>query len=376
MLNALFSRLPRFFILGLLVWAPLLSAQNLVKREPVSSLILSFAGDVYMSDEDNVRPGQDKTGSFLYQDLVPLLHGDDASFLDLNSPVTMQKTQRYPANANPVQVEAMVNSGFDVFSLANDHVTERGLAGVQESQVNWNNLWQRFPWIRFNGLKESASDGVRATIFTRKNKTLAFISLTYVPNSITQQKEAYGLVNAVDYENTTEWSNLLAYIKTLVSQTDLIIISCHGKDEDIGKQSWAQALYSLVDAGADIIWNHHRARYDQPVEFYKDRLIIHNNGTLLTDEVWDIKGNEEDFMMVAKGHSLLYRLSWYWYADKSQRFVVEAMPLSNYLHPQLGRLIIRSDDIRTLKSLPPVWRMYYERLLQGWSEDLNPGGEE
>lgn len=368
MLEKVFSRLP--IIVFLLVLMPL-PAQELPKREPVASLVFSFAGDVYMSDEGAGSKGS----SFLYQDLVPLLHGDDASFLNLNSPVTNRRTQRKPPNANPLQIEAMVNAGFDIFSLANDHVVEQGLQGIYESLSSWNSLWQRFPWIRYNGIKENTTDAIQASLFSRKNKNLAFLALVYRPSDLKQKKEAYNLVNTIDYHDATQWTALLAYIKELRRQVDLLIISCHGKEGAEDYESWAQTMRAFIDAGADIVWNHDRAQYNDPVEFYQDKLIIHNNGTLLTEEVWNAEGSEEDLIMAASGHSLLYRLSWYWYADKSERFVVEAMPLSNYFHPQLGRLIIRSDDMRTLKSLPPVWRMYYERLLQGWSEDLQRGEE-
>lgn len=366
----------RVSLLLFLISAVSLKAQEFTNREPVSSLILSFAGDVYMSDEENARTAIERTSSFLYQDLVPLLHGDDASFLDLNSPVTNQRSRRKPANAHPSQVEAMANAGFDVFSLANLDIAQQGLAGLQQTKENWQILWQRFPWIRYSGLKIHAADPVSATIFSRKNKNIAFLSFVQLSAAELQKNEAFSLINTVDFQNQSEWNRILSYIKTLRAQVDLIVVSYHGGGDIETTEPWQKALRSLIDAGVDIVWNHHRAQYKQPVEFYQDRLIIHNNGTLLTDEVWDTQGREEDLILASSGNSLLYRLSWYWYADGAQRFVVEAMPLSNYLHPQLGRLIIRSDDMRTLKTLPPVWRIFYERLLQGWAENSKDGGGE
>ncbi len=367
----------RVYLSLLFLFATSLFGQEFTQREPVSTLVLSLAGDVYMSDEENARNVIEKTNSFLYQDLVPLLHGDDASFLDLNSPVTNAKSQRRPANAHPNQIEAMVNAGFDVFSLANFDIAQQGLAGLQQTQESWQILWQRFPWIRYSGLKTNASESIKATIFSRKNKNIALLSFVQLNAQEREKNQAFSLINAVDFQNQDEWSRLLAYVKSLRTQADLIIVSYHGGDAGIEEtQPWQKALRALIDAGADIVWNHHRAQYKKKVEFYQDRLIIHNNGTLLTDEVWDIEGSEQDLKLASSGHSLLYRLSWYWYEDGDQRFVVEAMPLSNYLHPQLGRLIIRSDDMRTLKSLPPVWRIYYERLLQTWPEDGAGGGKE
>lgn len=344
--------------------------QEFTRCDPVAMLVLSFAGDAYMSDEENARSPLEKTNSFLYQDLVPLLHGDDASFLDLNSPVTNHSSRRKPANAHPSQIEAMVNAGFDVFSLANLDVAQQGLWGLQQTKENWQILWQRFPWIRYSGLKENASDVVKATIFSRKNKNIALLSFVQSTAADLQENEAFPFINTVNFHSQNEWTRLLSYIKTLHTQADLVIVSCHGSDAQLeSSEPWQKALRDLIAAGADVVWNHHRAPCKQGVEFYQDRLIIHNNGTLLTDEVWNVRGSEEDLILASSGHSLLYRLSWYWYTDGEQRFVVEAMPLSNYLHPQLGRLIIRLDDMRTLKSLPPVWRIYYERLFQGWTED-------
>ncbi len=367
--------LARVCLFLFLISAVSVYGQEFTQREPVATLVLSFAGDAYMSDEENARSPLEKTNSFLYQDLVPLLHGDDASFLDLNSPVTNQGSRRKPANAHPSQIEAMVNAGFDVFSLANLDVAQQGLLGLQQTKESWKMLWQRFPWIRYSGLKENALDAVKATIFSRKNKNIALLSFVQLAAADLQKNEAFSFINTVDFHSQSEWSRLLSYIKTLRTQADLVIVSYHGGDAQLeASEPWQKALRDLIDAGADIVWNHHRAQYKQRVEFYQDRLIIHNNGTLLTDEVWDVQGSEEDLILASSGHSLLYRLSWYWYTDGDQRFVVEAMPLSNYLHPQLGRLIIRSDDMRTLKSLPPVWRIYYERLLQGWAE--GSGGKE
>jgi poly-gamma-glutamate capsule biosynthesis protein CapA/YwtB (metallophosphatase superfamily) len=128
------------FILGLaatVFLSPALSAQSRSPVSPDSHWTLSAVGDVIM----NRRLAQfDHAGDPGFQELVNIIRGADAAFMNLEQSVfRLTEFDGWPAAENggnyevasPETLKDLVSMGFDLFNRANNHTTDYGVEGMQ-----------------------------------------------------------------------------------------------------------------------------------------------------------------------------------------------------------------------------------------------------
>ena len=98
------------------------------KKKPLN---LSFAGDI-MAHNVNFRM---KNYALIYEDIAPLLKENDVCFANLETPVCeTREYQSYPCfNVHAEYVQAAIDAGFNVFSLANNHTNDQGKEGIEGS---------------------------------------------------------------------------------------------------------------------------------------------------------------------------------------------------------------------------------------------------
>ena len=94
------------------------------------SIELTFAGDIMAHTENWSMSDYSR----IYQDVSSLLRNDDLTFANFETPVSNSlPLSTYPRfNVHSSYLDAAVEAGFDVFSLANNHSNDQGLAGVAE----------------------------------------------------------------------------------------------------------------------------------------------------------------------------------------------------------------------------------------------------
>jgi poly-gamma-glutamate capsule biosynthesis protein CapA/YwtB (metallophosphatase superfamily) len=99
-------------------------------QEPVR-LTLTFLGDI-MAHTVNYRVGDFHD---VYRGLEDTLLGDDLTFANLEFPVDPTRPlQSYPQfNGSRDNWKAAVESGIDVFSLANNHTFDQGTEGILQT---------------------------------------------------------------------------------------------------------------------------------------------------------------------------------------------------------------------------------------------------
>ena len=95
------------------------------------TISLLFAGDI-MAHSVNFNM---KDYNKIWTDVKDVISAADLSFANLEAPVdSTKKAQNYPNFNMPVSyVRACVESGFDVFSLCNNHSNDQGKSGISET---------------------------------------------------------------------------------------------------------------------------------------------------------------------------------------------------------------------------------------------------
>jgi poly-gamma-glutamate capsule biosynthesis protein CapA/YwtB (metallophosphatase superfamily) len=236
-------------------------------------------GDIMMGSNypEAVLPPQD--GAFLMKEVEHILKNADVTFGNLEGTLLdsggIPKTCRDPkvcyAFRSPQRyVQNLVNAGFDVMSLANNHAGDFGDTGRKST----------IKTLEDAGLYHTGQLPKRYTIFEKNG--VKYGVAAFAPNS-----------NCVSINNLQE---ARAIVKELDSLCNIIIISFHGGAEGGQYQSVPRKhelfhgedrgdvyefAHQLIDAGADIIFGH-GPHVTRAVEVYKNRFIAYSLGNFCT----------------------------------------------------------------------------------------------
>jgi len=227
------------------------------------SLVMTFAGDL-MAHNVNFNMSM---YDLIYKDVEKILHNDDLSFVNIETPVcdTLPLSTYPNFNVHTSYLRAAVQAGFDVLSFANNHTNDHGrtgidgtLAAVRTVQKERLTAGMLPPFLIFSGLKDSENDRIQVTPFFYKGWNILFCSVTEILNSYDSSK------NRLYYSAPTKQGReaLLSAIKEARNRypCDLFILGLHLNEPEYGrtvseaKKAWFK---QLGEAGIDIVWAHH-----------------------------------------------------------------------------------------------------------------------
>lgn len=267
--------MPRLFLLILCLGAlPQLNAQ--VK----DTITVIGVGDIMMGsnypDNSGLPP---KDGQSLFQEVEAILRDADVTMGNLEGVLLDEggtaKTCRDPKvcyvfRSPERYAQNLVNAGFDVMSLANNHAGDFGEVGRKSSMAALDDA----------GIQHAGQVVKPYTFFVKEGIKYGFAA--FAPNG--------GCVNINDLKRAKE------IVSHLDSLSDIVIISFHGGAEGPQYQhvprsnelfhgenrgNVYQFAHTVIDAGADIVFGHgpHVVR---GVEVYKDRFVAYSLGNFCT----------------------------------------------------------------------------------------------
>ena len=227
------------------------------------SLALTFAGDL-MAHTVNFNM---KVYDLIYKDVEKILHNDDLSFVNIETPVCdALPLSTYPSfNVHTSYLRAAVEAGFDVLSFANNHTNDHGILGIDGTLVAARTVQKERlasgispRLLIFSGLKDSIRDSIQVTPLFYKGWNILFCSVTEILNSYDASK------NRLYYSAPTkqERAALISVIKESRNRypCDLFVLGLHLNEPEYvrtvseSKKAWFK---QLGEAGVDIIWAHH-----------------------------------------------------------------------------------------------------------------------
>jgi hypothetical protein len=272
-----------FFFLFIL--PPKIYAQGSTENKEVVSVI--GTGDIMLGSNypsDSKLPPND--GKDLLRNVKDILRDANVTFgnlegcfLDKGGSPKPCRSGCYFFRMPDRYVNHLLDAGFDVMNIANNHMGDFGDAG------------------RSN------------TVKVLKNSGLAYAGLKDICETATFEKDGvkYGFCGFAPNSGTVKITEL-AYAKSLVAALDktcdIVIVSFHGGAEGKNHNRVPQkeeAFYgenrgnvyefahAVIDAGADIVFGHgpHVVR---AAELYKDRFIIYSMGNFCTSGDFSISG--------------------------------------------------------------------------------------
>ncbi len=206
------------------------------------------------SDAKTLAEGTDKRYNFLpmYDNVADIIKDADIAFINQESPFAgdIKPTSGYPLFNSPDEVGYdLVELGFDVIGISNNHMLDSTTAGYKRTIEFWDNIDGAF---QIGGYKNK-EDFENIKVIEQNGIKIAFLSYTYGTNGLTLAKgsELYvPIYNDEDIDRQTKKARELA---------DAVIVSVHWGTEDSFKPGPEQTRKAqiMIDNGVDVIIGHH-----------------------------------------------------------------------------------------------------------------------
>lgn len=247
-----------------------------VNDQAKQASILAF-GDLML--DRGVRQIIDRKGfDYLFADLKGeegrFLMGSDYVSANLEGAVTLAGEHQAPVYANdfafrPADIKNLKQYNFNIFSLANNHVLDQGLAAEEKSRVLLgNNGYNYF------GCHDRQVGDCTSYISKNGSTSIAWLGFSQVYGKLDQGK-------------------VVEKIKQAKTRADFVVVNIHWGSEYQSQFSQAQQTlaHAMVEAGSDVIIGHH-PHVVQGVEQYRDGLIFYSLGNFIFDQYFSIKTQE------------------------------------------------------------------------------------
>lgn len=233
-----------------------------------------FGRNVLKSLTERKRPF-----SFPTATVAPLLKRADAAFCNLECAIADSGgkiEKRYTFLAPPAAVEGLTSAGYDIVSLANNHVLDFGQDALIATKKHLDDAG-----VRYAGIAER-DQPQQAVVIERKGIRIGWLAYAdpETPYAYAKEYDRFDLRPAKLSEDRAR-----ADIAALKQAADLIIISLHWGNEYEPQPDNRQRKMGriLIDAGAHIIAGHH-PHVQQPPEWYKSGVIIYSMGNFVFDQ--------------------------------------------------------------------------------------------
>lgn len=253
---------------------------NILPLPEEAKIELIFGGDIMLSRQVNTKMEKYRDYNWPALNIASTTLKADIAIANLESPFLKNASYQvlsgsFSFKANPKAIDSLKIGGFDVLSLANNHMLNQGKKGIEDTQsiLSENN-------IAFCGAGLNEEDARNAAIIEKKGIKFAFLCYAYPDDASVASSDRPGIANMnikkmqTDIEKTKELS-------------DVVVIIMHAGTEYVTKPNWQQKDFAraAIDSGADIIVGHH-PHWPQTFEFYKEKPIIYSLGNLIFDQMW------------------------------------------------------------------------------------------
>lgn len=256
------------------------------EEAPISIL---FAGDIMIADNRGtgilVKRFNDPNYPFLK--IADTMRAADITFANLEGPIAeegrgFKAGSRYSFRMEPRIVEGLLFAGFDVLSLANNHIWDYSRVALEDTVdiLNNNNIAP----VGAGKSEEEANAPVIKTIGDTRVAFLAYTTLYRPPYGGYAYVEAQGKNAGMSKFDREEIIKKITELKSS-KRADIVVISFHWgiEYESQSNNDQQKIAHELIDAGADMIIGHH-PHVPQEIEHYKEGWIAYSLGNFVFDQ--------------------------------------------------------------------------------------------
>ncbi len=221
----------------------------------------------------------------MYKNLREKIEGADLAFINAEGPLdTTGSPNGYPSfNAPREAGDALVDVGFDIVNLANNHMLDYHGASGLRGTINY---WKTKDVLTVGGY-EGEADYNRIRTVERNGIKIAVLSYTYGTNG-----------NYLPAGTTDLWipyiddADIVRHIAEAKTLADCVIVSMHWGNENTFDPTAEQTRLAklIADAGADVVLGHH-SHTIQPIKWVDGKdghrtLVTYSLGNFLHTQLY------------------------------------------------------------------------------------------
>lgn len=302
------------------------SSKRVSEKVKKKTMSLVMVGDVLTHDSvlaDALKEdgSYDFTPMFTY--IKPLIKDYDLKYVNQESIIggPSFKYSGYPTFNAPDSIgDSLIDTGFNVVGLANNHAYDKG-----ENAIIYSNKYWGSKDVITSGTYSSFEDRDDIKIHEKNGIKYAFLAYTTSLNGYTLSSDKSYLVNVYsDYLVKDD-------INKIKDKVDVVIVAMHWGDEytNTPTNSEREIASYLSELGVDLIIGTH-PHVVQPIEYVGETLVIYSLGNFISNQLVlglnpaiglmvgvDINVDGDETKVSIKEKELLYS-----YSDNSTNFKV------------------------------------------------------
>ena len=223
----------------------------------------------------------------------PLLESADLAVGNLETPFTTRgvpaENKQYVFKASPDHVAALREAGFDVLSLANNHILDQGLEGLEDTIAHLQEAG-----LAYMGAGQNEREAYAPAMLERNGITVALIGLSRVVPEVSWKAGPKHPGVAEAYDTT----RAIAAIREADEKADVVVVYMHwGLERKDHPEPYQREMgRAFIDAGADLVVGCH-PHVLQGFEPYKDRWIAYSLGNFVFTTAGYSKTQETGVLM-------------------------------------------------------------------------------
>ena len=249
------------------------------KQEREKPITLMFVGDVML--DRGVKLMLEKHGNkdykFPFLKIEPKLKEADILVGNLEGPISDKGKKVgsiYSFLMNPKSIEGLIFAGFDVLSVANNHIFDYGREAMEDTFLRLKEAK-----IDYVGGGFDKTEACSPRIRKLKRTKIAFLGFTNLGSLFWEARDGVSGICWLSKEN------LEKEIKEAKNKADLVIVLFHFGNEYQKRASSEQKYFAhlAIDLGADLVVGHH-PHVIQEIEEYKGKYIAYSLGNFVFDQ--------------------------------------------------------------------------------------------
>ena len=237
---------------------------------------LIVVGDLSLQDRAAKMAWDENQLNHAFADVKEIVASCDHAMVNLESPVTSSNQpilKKGPSLKNiPSAFNIMGYCGFDIVTLANNHLKDFGEKGVTDTLDHCKQHG-----LTVVGAGSTVNEARRPILLKNDDITVGIINVCEHEFSIATRQSAGA--------NPLDFPNLFEDIQELRKKVDKIIVIIHGGKEhyQLPTPRMKREYHMIADFGADVIVNHHQHCYSG-YEHYKGKPIFYGLGNFFFDD--------------------------------------------------------------------------------------------
>lgn len=237
-------------------WVATLSAEHVRTVIATGDVIPARLVNAKVVEMQNFRWPFEKTADFL--------QNADITFINLETPLIKNCPiirEGFTFCGDARNIEGLLFAGVDVANLGNNHTTNFGKEGVDETKA----------LLEENGILATGIDGA-------EYKNIRGLKIAFL---------GYNDVGILNYISQADEGKIMQEIKEARNNADIVVVQFHWGIEYVTQPSNRQRQLGKlsIDNGADLVIGNH-PHWVQPVEFYNGKLITYAHGNFVFDQTW------------------------------------------------------------------------------------------